>query len=51
MSIKQMRREYRRVARELGYDRIMPNVFRRIECAQNERELDNIMTTCRKRWN
>ena len=50
MSIKQLRRECKRIAKQLDYSRIMPDIDERIMSAQTERELDRIMTTCRKRW-
>ena len=47
MTLKQRKLECRRIARQLGYDKVMPDIFNRINAARTEIELTRVMTTAR----
>ena len=47
MQFYNYKRSMCKAARELGYERVMPDVRQRIFACKDEVEISNIMSTCR----
>ena len=48
--LKEYRKNAKIVAKDFGYDKVMPDVIKRINQAKTEAEISKILTTCRKKW-
>jgi len=48
--LKEYRRNAKTVAKDFGYDEVMPDVIKRINQAKTESEISRILATCRKKW-
>lgn len=45
----QIKRDARRIAKQLGYERVMPDIEKRINAATTEHEVTRVLITARKR--
>lgn len=45
--LKEYRKNAKVVAKDFGYDEVMPDVIKKINLAKTESEISRILTTCR----
>lgn len=48
--LKEYKKNAKTIIKDFGYNKIMPDVIKKINQAKTESEITRILATCRKKW-